>query len=62
MNKKIYKQTVEITPEDSAFEKITGKVKNPDFEWYTGNLLKKVFIVRLFGFELSLYREVKNVK
>jgi len=55
------KRVVDISPEYPSvlLERLSGKVKNPKYEW-SGNLLKRIFIIRVFGFELSLFKEVKN--
>ena len=56
------KRAFTVSPEDSPLIKRLGKkIKHPMHEWYEGNLLKRVFIIRVFGFELSLFREVNNV-
>ena len=33
------------------------RIKLPLHEWYGGKLLKRIFVIRKFGFELSLYKE-----
>jgi hypothetical protein len=49
-----------VSQEDFPIIKRLGKNNHLMHQWYQWNLLKKIFIIRVLGFELSLFKEVKN--
>ena len=51
---------IELSPDGNSLTRKLGAKTAATYDWYFGSLLKKVFIIRLFGFELSLFRKVKN--